>query len=61
MVTATFYSNNVFYGAVDVLRFWRCGIVPSGVGRGGVGLVGWGYFKACKVQQCKRMFATVQF
>ena len=41
MVTATFYSNNVFYGAVDVLRFWRCGIVPSGVGRGGwVGAVG---------------------
>ena len=25
----SFYSNNVFYEAVDVLRFWGSGIVPS--------------------------------
>ena len=34
----SFYSNNVFYEAVDVLRFWGSGIVPSeGWGGGGVG------------------------
>ena len=36
----SFYSNNVFYEAVDVLRFWGSGIVPSekrGGGWWGVG------------------------
>ena len=34
----SFYSNNVFYEAVDVLRFWGSGIVPSeGWGGGGGG------------------------
>ena len=49
----SFYSNNVFYEAVDVLRFWGSGIVPSEK-RGGGGLVGcgWSNLKACKDQQC---------
>ena len=52
----SFYSNNVFYEAVDVLRFWGSGIVPSEKrgGGGGGGLVGcgWSNLKACKDQQC---------
>ena len=51
----SFYSNNVFYEAVDVLRFWGSGIVPSekrpGGGGGLVGC-GWSNLKACKDQQC---------
>ena len=51
----SFYSNNVFYEAVDVLRFWGSGIVPSekrgGEGGGLVGC-GWSNLKACKDQQC---------
>ena len=31
----SFYSNNVFYEAVDVLRFSGSGIVPSERGGGG--------------------------
>ena len=46
----SFYSNNVFYEAVDVLRFWGSGIVPSEKRGGGGG--GWSNLKACKDQQC---------
>ena len=50
----SFYSNNVFYEAVDVLRFWGSGIVPSESGGegGGLGGCGWSNLKACKDQQC---------
>ena len=48
----SFYSNNVFYEAVDVLRFSGSGIVPSEGGGGGGGGGDRGYLKACKVQQC---------
>jgi len=62
VVTPRSYSNNVFrynccsrlHGVVDVLRFWRCGIVPSGGGRKerGAGTLALRYLKVCKVQQC---------
>ena len=48
----SFYSNNVFYEAVDVLRFSGSGIVPSERWGGCVCGGDRGYLKACKVQQC---------
>ena len=58
----SFYSNNVFYEAVDVLRFWGSGIVPSEKrGRGGGGWWGVGgvilkLAKTNNVSVCSRRF-----
>ena len=57
----SFYSNNVFYEAVDVLRFSGSGIVPSERGRGGgVSVEGIGDIlklaKCNNVSACSRKF-----
>lgn len=56
----SFYSNNVFYEAVDVLRFSGSGIVPSEGGEGGVCVEGIGDIlklaKCNNVSACSRKF-----
>ena len=56
----SFYSNNVFYEAVDVLRFSGSEIVPSERGGGGVCVEGIGDIlklaKCNNVSACSRKF-----